>query len=130
MALASSPFHDIAVIGCGGIGGIIAASLTRGGHAVTPITGNPAISEALKTRGYRVRDLGGDEWSVAASRPPLIRASDDPGRHDPDVVKHRLYSAPASRPPTNTSHGHWLDGWFNESATSRKSHIAEWCAET
>src|SRR6516165_3418245 len=65
----------IAVIGCGGIGGVVAASLTRAGADVTPIVGNPAIAAALGARGYRVRELDGSEWSVAPSRAPLVHAA-------------------------------------------------------
>jgi 2-dehydropantoate 2-reductase len=66
----------IAVIGCGGIGGVLAACLTRAGADVTPVVGNPAIATALVQHGYRVRELDGSEWSVAASHPPLLHASD------------------------------------------------------
>jgi 2-dehydropantoate 2-reductase len=65
----------IAVIGCGGIGGVLAATLTRAGADVTPIVGNPAIAEALVKHGYRVRELDGSEWSVAPTRAPLLHAT-------------------------------------------------------
>lgn len=75
-----SPFQEIAVVGCGGIGGVIAASLSRAGHRVTAITGSAAIAGALVEHGYRLRDLDGGEWSSPATRPPLIAAADDPAR--------------------------------------------------
>jgi 2-dehydropantoate 2-reductase len=68
----------IAVIGCGGIGGVLAATLTRAGADVTPVVGNPAIARALGTDGFHVRELDGSEWSVAPARPPLLRAEERP----------------------------------------------------
>ena len=68
---------EIAVLGCGGIGGVLAANLTRAGQPVTPITGNPAIAQAIGQHGYRVRELDGGSWSVAPSRPPLVAAGDE-----------------------------------------------------
>jgi 2-dehydropantoate 2-reductase len=62
----------IAIIGCGGIGGVMAATLTRAGHDVTPVVGNAQIAAALQEHGYRVRDLDGNEWSVAPNNAPLI----------------------------------------------------------
>ncbi|MGZ3405413.1 MAG: ketopantoate reductase family protein [Polyangia bacterium] len=66
----------IAVIGCGGIGGVLAATLTRAGADVTPIVGNPKIASALGAAGYRVRELDGSEWSVPCRRAPLLHASE------------------------------------------------------
>jgi 2-dehydropantoate 2-reductase len=65
----------IAIIGCGGIGGVLAATLTRAGADVTPVVGNPNIAAALGAHGYRVRDLDGSEWSQAPTRAPLLHAS-------------------------------------------------------
>ena len=62
---------NIVVVGCGAVGGIMAARLTRAGNDVTPVTGNAAISSALAARGYRVRELDGSEWTVPATRPPV-----------------------------------------------------------
>jgi 2-dehydropantoate 2-reductase len=72
----------IAVIGCGGIGGVLAACLTRAGADVTPVVGNPAIAEALTTHGYRVRDFDGPEWSVPVAQAPLIHADEAPQPFD------------------------------------------------
>jgi 2-dehydropantoate 2-reductase len=66
----------IGVIGCGGIGGVLAATLTRAGADVTPIVGNPKIAAALGAGGYRVRELDGSEWSVPCKRAPLLHASE------------------------------------------------------
>jgi 2-dehydropantoate 2-reductase len=48
----------ILVMGAGGIGGIVAATLTELGAAVTAVTTNPAIQTAVDTAGYRVIDDG------------------------------------------------------------------------
>src|SRR6476646_4571405 len=66
----------IAVIGCGGIGGVLAAPLTRAGADVTPIVGNPKIAAALGAHGYRVRELDGTEWTQPLGRAPLLHASE------------------------------------------------------
>ena len=72
----------IAVLGCGAIGGVVAANLSRAGLRVTPITGNAAIAGAIAERGYRVRELDGSEWSTAATATPLVCASDAGGDSD------------------------------------------------
>ncbi len=72
----------IAVIGCGGIGGVLAATLTRAGADVTPVVGNPAIARALGEHGFRVRELDGSEWSVAPGNAPVVRDENAPGRFD------------------------------------------------
>ncbi len=66
----------IAVIGCGGIGGTLAACLTRAGHDVTPITGNATVATALAEHGLRVRELDGATWSVQPRNTPLVAAGD------------------------------------------------------
>lgn len=43
------------VIGCGGIGGVIAAHLFEQGHDVTAYTTNPLIADAINAGGFRVR---------------------------------------------------------------------------
>lgn len=70
----------IAVIGCGGIGGIIAAHLTRAGVDVLPVVGNEKIARAISTHGFRVQELEGQTWSVAPLRRPVLQleASDGP----------------------------------------------------
>jgi 2-dehydropantoate 2-reductase len=62
----------IAVVGCGGVGGVIASVLTRAGLDVTPVCGNRTIAEALAKNGYQVRDYEGTSWSVPVARAPLI----------------------------------------------------------
>src|SRR5882672_3565457 len=60
----------IVVMGAGGIGGIVAATLTEVGSAVTAISTNPAIREAVDRHGYRLLDDGEERvvrgWTAAA----------------------------------------------------------------
>ena len=57
-------------MGAGGIGGIVAATLTEVGAAVTAVTTNAAIRTAVDTAGYRVTDEGEERvvrgWMSAA----------------------------------------------------------------
>jgi 2-dehydropantoate 2-reductase len=46
-------------VGCGGIGGIVAAHLFEQGHDVTALTKNPIIADAINAHGFRVRGEGG-----------------------------------------------------------------------
>jgi 2-dehydropantoate 2-reductase len=43
------------VVGCGGIGGIVAAHLFEQGHDVTALTTNRLIADAINASGFRVR---------------------------------------------------------------------------
>jgi 2-dehydropantoate 2-reductase len=62
----------VAVVGCGGIGGVIAANLLRAGVDVQPVVGNADVARAIERRGLRVRELDGAEWSVESARPPVL----------------------------------------------------------
>jgi 2-dehydropantoate 2-reductase len=55
-AVAAAP--RLLVVGCGGIGGIVAAHLFEQGHDVTALTTNPLISDAVNEHGFRVRGDG------------------------------------------------------------------------
>ena len=46
------------VVGCGGIGGILAAHLFEQGHDVTALTTNPLVASAINEHGFRVRGDG------------------------------------------------------------------------
>ena len=72
----------IAVLGCGAIGGTIAGCLTRAGHDVTPIVGNPRIEAALRSDGYALRDLEGQVSRVRASNPPVKTPAEVSGIFD------------------------------------------------
>ncbi len=43
--------ENILVIGCGGVGGVVAAKLARAGRTVTAVTSNPKITEAINKSG-------------------------------------------------------------------------------
>lgn len=58
--MAAEQTAPVLVVGCGGIGGIVAAGLVELGVPVTCVTGNDAITRALTERGARVRDLDGE----------------------------------------------------------------------
>ena len=47
------------VMGCGGIGGVVAAHLIEAGHDVTAVTTNREIADALDARGFQLRGDGG-----------------------------------------------------------------------
>ncbi len=101
MSGASSP--RILVMGCGGIGGIIASSLIECGVDATVVTHNPSIAEAINTHGFTVREplasrvVGG---RVGVDLPP------DAGEFDfvllatqpPQVVAAAQSAAPHLRP--------------------------------
>ncbi|HTR63997.1 MAG TPA: 2-dehydropantoate 2-reductase [Candidatus Binataceae bacterium] len=72
----------IAVLGCGAIGGTIAGCLTRAGHDVTPIVGNPRIESALRGNGYTLRDLDGNVAKVPVSCPPVKTPAEAAGIFD------------------------------------------------
>jgi 2-dehydropantoate 2-reductase len=64
-----NPQPRILVMGAGGIGGIVAATLTEVGAAVTAVSTNPAIRAAVTDAGYRVLD-DGEERTIQASIAP------------------------------------------------------------
>lgn len=66
----------VLLAGCGGIGGIVAASLSKSGSVVDIITGNPDIQRAITQQGLRVRDLDGSEWSAPARGQVVVTAEE------------------------------------------------------
>jgi 2-dehydropantoate 2-reductase len=60
------------VVGCGGIGGVVAAHLLEQGHDVTALTTNPLIADAINASGFRVRGEG----SPGVVRGRAVRALD------------------------------------------------------
>jgi 2-dehydropantoate 2-reductase len=49
----------ILVMGCGGIGGVVAAGLLEQGERVYPVARNPAVVEAIAAQGFRMRGESG-----------------------------------------------------------------------
>lgn len=48
----------IVVIGCGGVGGVVASGLASSGVNVSGVTGNPRIRDAIRKRGLLARVIG------------------------------------------------------------------------
>jgi len=63
-------------MGAGGIGGIVAATLTEVGAAVTAVSTNPQIRSAVGTRGFRIFDEG-EERTVRGSVLPAPEGTYD-----------------------------------------------------
>jgi 2-dehydropantoate 2-reductase len=66
----------VVVVGCGGIGGVVAARLTRAGVSVTPVTGNNEIAESIAKNGYQVEETTKEKWQVAANQRPVVSLAD------------------------------------------------------
>ncbi len=59
MSTPSSPAGPrLLVVGCGGIGGVVAAHLFEQGHDVTALTTNALIADAINEGGFRLRGDG------------------------------------------------------------------------
>ncbi len=61
-------------MGCGGIGGILAAKLIECDHDLLAVTHNPAIANAINARGFILRDEHGQQ-TVAGHTTPTIPAT-------------------------------------------------------
>lgn len=81
----------VLLVGCGGIGGIAAAQLSRAGCDVTVVTGNSEIRRAIGDHGIRVRDIDGKEWNHRPSH-AVVNASElqNHGRYDLCLVATKL----------------------------------------
>ena len=55
---APPPRPRLLVVGCGGIGGVVAAHLFEQGHDVTALTTNAIIADAINAGGFRLRGDG------------------------------------------------------------------------
>jgi 2-dehydropantoate 2-reductase len=76
MDVTMNPQPRILVMGAGALGGIVAATLTEIGCAVTAVSTNPAIRSAVDTAGYRVID-DGEERVVRGWMAPAPEGSYD-----------------------------------------------------
>ena len=63
MTLHTNEGQRLLLMGCGGVGGVIAGGLLRGGHDLTIVTRNEEICRAIDADGLRVTTLEG-EWPV------------------------------------------------------------------
>jgi 2-dehydropantoate 2-reductase len=72
MPTAETAAPRILVVGCGGIGGVVAAHLAHVGHDVTPLTKNELIADAINAYGLRTRG----EQNVGAVRARAVHALD------------------------------------------------------
>ena len=69
---------SVLLVGCGAIGGVIGARLSRARVAVRAVTGNPDVTAALATNGFRVRDLDGVTDVTRPTLAPVTHASELP----------------------------------------------------
>jgi 2-dehydropantoate 2-reductase len=76
MERAMNPQPRIVIMGAGGIGGIVAATLTEVGAAVTAVSTNPAIRAAVDLAGFRLLD-DGEERTVRGWIAPAPEGSYD-----------------------------------------------------
>jgi 2-dehydropantoate 2-reductase len=76
MERAMNPQPRIVVMGAGGIGGIVAATLTEVGAAVTAVSTNPEIRAAVDKAGFRLLD-DGEERTVRGWMAPAPEGSYD-----------------------------------------------------
>src|SRR5688500_166000 len=66
----------VLVVGCGGIGGVVAAALHEhdagAGHEIVPLTTNPEIAAAIDAHGFRVRGVDGARTVPGRARQALV----------------------------------------------------------
>jgi 2-dehydropantoate 2-reductase len=67
----------IVIVGCGGVGGIVASGLVVGGRDVLAVTHNPTISAAIREHGLRAR-VGGEERRVELAAKDVLEPADGP----------------------------------------------------
>lgn len=64
----------ILLVGCGGIGTILAARLEKAGADLAIVTGSAATSQSIREHGLRVQEIDGQTWSIKPQRPPVEQA--------------------------------------------------------
>ena len=67
----------ILLMGCGGIGGVLAAKVFESGQRVDVVTHNPAIAAAVNEDGFRLR-INGDDHVVRGHATPAIATDRGP----------------------------------------------------
>ena len=68
----------VLIIGCGGLGGVVAGYLARSGHEVWVVTTNAAIAEAIESDGLQVRSAGRSFRTEVAIRSGVPGSDVDP----------------------------------------------------
>jgi 2-dehydropantoate 2-reductase len=84
----------VVVVGCGGIGGVIAARLTRAGIEVTPVTGNASIAEAIAKKGYQIQETTKEKWQTPANQTPLVSIQEAKGLFDVCLIATKATTLP------------------------------------
>lgn len=87
---------DVAVLGPGGVGGLLAALLSRAGHRVTCLAGEDTVT-ALRARGIRVRSAAFGDFTAPVGADTELRAPVDAVLI---TVKHTALDAALTRLPT------------------------------
>jgi len=81
------------VLGCGAVGGTVAAGLARDGHEVLACDANPAVVSAVAARGLRIEGPV-ENFTVAV---PAVTPGDLPARIDgPVLVAVKAHHTPAA----------------------------------
>jgi 2-dehydropantoate 2-reductase len=84
----------VVMIGCGGIGGVLAARLTRVGIEVTPVTGNVLIAAAIATNGYQIEEATKERWQIPANQTPLVSITEAAGLFDVCLIATKATTLP------------------------------------
>lgn len=84
-SLVAGTAHPLRVLllGCGGIGSIVAASLLRQQVDLDVVTGSAQVRDAIRQHGLRVRELNGQTWGIAATGQVVARVDELPTGHAP-----------------------------------------------
>jgi 2-dehydropantoate 2-reductase len=81
------------VLGCGGVGGTVAAGLVRDGHDVLACDADPAVVAAVNARGLRIE---GPVENFTAALPAVAPADLPPRLEHPVLVAVKAHHTPAA----------------------------------